>query len=804
MADQREDTLLRAAALFLFLFAAALTLSPAARAGTWNAELRLSQWAVAAIWAAAFFIGHRLVSRYLPDRDPYLLPVAALLTGWGALTVSRLDAGLGLRQALWLGVGLGALVLIAGRADSLVLLRRYKYVWLAAGLLLTALTLLLGTNPGGGSERLWLGCCGVYLQPSEPLKLLLVAYLAAYLADQSNIKPGGFPLLLPTLLVTGLALVLVLVQRDLGTASLFIVITTVMLYLATDRRRVLLVTAGGLVLAALLGFFFIDVVHARLDAWIDPWADPSGRSYQIIQSLLSIANGGVFGRGPGLGSPTLVPVAQSDFIYSAISEETGLLGAIGLLSAYSIFLLRGLKLAIRAPDRYRRLLVAGLTSYLGIQAVLIIGGNLRLVPLTGVTLPFVAYGGSSLLTSFVATAILLRISSDGPAQPAPLPSPRPYYLIGGLLCLGLAAAAGTQAWWTIVRGMTLLARTDNARRSIADRFVLRGTLLDRNNEPIDATVGASGSFRREYLYPALGPITGYTHPIYGQAGLEASLDDYLRGLQGNPASLIWWDQLLNGMPPPGIPVRLSIDLGLQRQTDAALGDFHGAVVLLNARSGEILAMASHPTFDPNQLDTIGAALASEKDSPLLDRASQGVYPLGAASTPLLQAAGLLSDDQAGVRDLYRRLGFYSTPSLRMPVVEAMQSGDPQVLRITPLQMVLAAAAISNSGTRPPPRIALAADTPQQGWVVLPPLETQEPVFAAGGADAAVAGLIAPGQAYWEYLAVAGSAENPVTWYIGGTVPNWKGTPIAITVVVEANDQGAAKVGQQVLHDVLSP
>jgi cell division protein FtsW (lipid II flippase) len=804
VAEQRESKLLAAAGLFLFLFAATLMLSPAAREHSWSVGLRTSQWAGLTIWAAAFLLGHHLVSRYLPDRDPYLLPIAGLLSGWGVLTVYRLDPGLGIRQAVWLVISLAALVLIVRRSDGLTLLRRYKYVLLAAGLLLTSLTLVLGTNPAGAGPRLWLGCCGVYLQPSEPLKLLLVAYLAAYLADQASIRTGIFPLLLPTLLVTGLALVLLLVQRDLGTASIFILLPAVMLYLATDKRRVLLATAGALVLAAMVGFFFIDVVHARLEAWINPWTDPSGHSYQIIQSLLAIANGGVLGRGPGLGSPTLVPVAQSDFIFAAISEETGLVGTIGLLTAYAIWLLRGATIAVRASDRYHRLLAAGLTSYIGIQAILIIGGNLRLLPLTGVTLPFVAYGGSSLLTSFVATALLLTISADTRLKPAPLRSPRPYSVVAALLTLGLIAAAATQAWWAVVRNSDLLSRTDNPRRSIADRYVKRGSLLDRNNGPIDITVGDSGSFQRNYLYPDLAAISGYTHPVYGQAGLEASLDTYLRGLQGNPASLVWWDQLLYGTPPAGLDVRLSIDLGLQRQADQSLGTLQGAVVLLNARSGEILAMASHPSYDPNQLDEIGSALATERDAPLLNRATQGSYILGSASGPLLQAAGLTPTAQGQALALYQRLGFYTSPGLRMQVSSAMRPGDPQLLRISPLQMAVAAASLSNEGTRPAPRIALAVNTPQQGWVVLPALQTPQTVLDSSSANSTAVELTVKQETYWEYLAVSQAAGNFVTWYIAGTIPNWQGTPVAIAVLIEGNDARAAQVGRQVLHAALNP
>jgi len=409
-ADRVERRLLLLAGAFLALNSLILTLSPAVRENTWQVPYRLSHWLGLAIWVGIIFLGHQFLKRRLPERDPFLLPLAGLLGGWGMLTVWRLDTTLGLRQSLWLLVSMAAAAALLARMHDLELLSRHKYLLLGAGLLLTALTLLLGTSPTGVGPRLWLGCCGLYFQPSEPLKLLLVLYLSAYMADRLPERSRAFPLILPTLFVTGIALLLLIVQRDLGTASIFIVLYAGILYMSTGKRRVLAVAAIALILAAIAGFSFVDVVHARLEAWISPWSDPSGRSYQIVQSLLAIANGGVLGRGPGLGSPGLVPVAHSDFIFSAIAEETGLAGSIALLATYGLLIGRGFLAALRAGKLFHRLLAGGLSAYLGIQAALIVGGDLRLLPLTGVTLPFVSYGGSSLLTSMLAISMLLAVT----------------------------------------------------------------------------------------------------------------------------------------------------------------------------------------------------------------------------------------------------------------------------------------------------------------------------------------------------------------------------------------------------------
>lgn len=805
MSDQIQARLLRWAAAFLFLFSLILTLSPAVRERTFAADFRWMHWLGFAFWALMFLIAHRVTSIQLPDRDPYLLPAAALLSGWGLLTVWRLDPVFGLRQTLWLIISVGVLLMGMRLPIELGFLRRYKYVLLTSGFVLTALTLIFGTNPGGFGPRLWLGCCGLYFQPSEPLKLLLVVYLAAYLSDRIPARLSFLPLFLPTIVVTTVALLLLLVQRDLGTASIFILLYSAILYLATDRRRILLGTAAGLLVAGAVGYMFVNVIRTRVDVMLDPWSDPSGRSYQVVQSLLAVANGGTLGRGPGLGSPTLVPVAISDFIFSAIVEETGLLGSLGLIAILSLILTRGIRTALRAPDRFRRFLAAGIVAYLGIQSLLIIGGNLRLVPLTGVTLPFVSYGGSSLLTSFIALLFLLLIGSQHEKDPATISSARPYTLIGGLLGAGMMAAAVALGWWTLIRGPDLLTRTDNPRRAIADRYVPRGELVDRDNLPLNVTTGESGSYLREYLYPELAPILGYTHPVFGQAGLEASLDDYLRGLQGNPASLIWWDQLLFGTPPPGLDVRLSLQLALQMKADQLIGAHPGAIVLLNAANGEILVMASHPGFDPNRLDQEGDQLSNNPAAPLINRAAQGAYLPGTALQPLIRAQfGTTEPDWEPLRAYYKRLGLYAAPQLRMPVNPPADLREGE-LRVSPLQVALASAALSNGGTVPSPRIALAVNTLQDGWVVLAPLGDPFEAVRPAGANEAAQRLVTPGRAYWEHVGQAVQDDTVITWFLGGTVPRWQGTPLALAVVLEENNTFLAeRIGQELLESALNP
>jgi len=803
-----ERRLLILAAIILFIYAVILSLSPAGRERTWDVGYRWTHWIGFAVWGGIVAIVHWQLRKKLPDSDPYLFPLAALLVGLGIFSIWRIDSAFGMRQVLWFALGGITLVFGVKLSPRLSFLRRYKYLMLVGGILLTSLTLIFGTNPLGGGPRLWLGCCGVYLQPSEPLKLLLVIYLSAYLADNLPLQQRFFPLILPTLFLTGLALLILIVQRDLGTASIFIFLYTVILYLATGRKRVLIASVAGLALTGVVGYYAVKIIQIRLEAWLNPWVDPGGAGYQAIQSLMAIANGGIPGRGPGMGYPSLVPVAISDFIFSAVAEELGLIGTLVVLCILAIIIARGLRTAFGAPDNFRRLLAGGLTAYLGAQSILIIGGNMRLLPLTGVTLPFVSYGGSSLMTSMVAILILLLIGSQPEEDPAPLPRPAPYRnlaLLFGVFFFGLFAA---NFWWSIWRADDLLARSDNPRRSISDIYVARGNLIDRSDASINETEGKPGSYSRKYFYPDLGAITGYTNNLYGQSGLELSLDPYLRGVRGNPELRIWWERLLYGTPPPGSTVRLSFDLSLQSKADELLGNQAGAAILMNAKTGEILAMASHPTFDPNRLSETGEKVSEDPEAPLLNRAAQGSYPPGSILAPFIRASETDQGKSLTRQDtvnLYNSLGFYSAPEIRLPVAPSSPYGTVEGLKVSPLQMALAATALANKGMRSPGQLAMAVDTSEQGWIVLPPLTDAIKVFAPPSVEEATVSEMVEKQPYWRFLSSDETGKAPISWFMGGTPPDWNGTPLIAVVALENGNVAAADtIGRGLLKSALGP
>lgn len=382
-----------------------------------------SGYAVAiVVWMGCSGLTEYLLRRRIPHATSIVWPVVSMLTGLGLLMVARLASNFLLRQVIWLVISTLILLLITLIPKNLGWLRRYKYVWLSAGLFLLATTLIFGVNPSGFGARLWLGLGGVFFQPSEPLKVLLVVFLAVYLSDRRRQiidvpaslwkipvpHPAYFG---PMLLMWGFSIVLLFWQRDLGAALLFFCTFLAMLYVAVGQVRYVIAGLGLLFVAGLIGYYAFDYVALRVEGWWNPWLDPDGRSFQIVQSLLAFANGGWLGQGLGLGLPTAIPVVHTDFVFAAIAEEYGLLGAASVLLCFWIIVRQAFTIALTSRTHFQRLLAVGLGFLLGLQTLVIAAGALKLIPLTGVTLPFVSYGGSSLLTSFIIVGLLLFTSA---------------------------------------------------------------------------------------------------------------------------------------------------------------------------------------------------------------------------------------------------------------------------------------------------------------------------------------------------------------------------------------------------------
>lgn len=378
-------------------------------------------------WVLCAAGGHRTLNRYLPRRDPLLFPIVMLLTGWGLVLIDRLAPLFADRQTLWLIISLLAMLVTAIFPQVLHWLRTYRYILLISGLVLLVCTILLGRNPSGFGPELWLGIGNIFFQPSEALKIMLAAFLASYLSEQylslrAEEKLSRFTgrfawlsprILGPIVLMWSLCVVVLLWQQDLGTALIFFAVFLILLYVATGQIFILLSGVGLTLMAAFVAYQRFSVVRLRIDIWLNPWLEADGRAYQIVQSLMAFGAGGIFGQGIGQGSPDYIPVVHSDFILAALAEEWGLLGVLTVIMCIALLVTRGLRIAAYHQERpFYALLTVGLSSLIGIQSLLIMGGVLKLVPLTGVTLPYLSYGGSSLLMSFVLIGLLLRLSAE--------------------------------------------------------------------------------------------------------------------------------------------------------------------------------------------------------------------------------------------------------------------------------------------------------------------------------------------------------------------------------------------------------
>lgn len=367
---------------------------------------------------------HMAVRRLAPDADPILLPTVALLNGLGYVVIAGLNERLAAAQATWTAVAIAAFVATLWFVKRPRDLERYRYTFAVVGLGLLLLPLVpgLGYDAGSGS-RIWVQFGPINFQPGEVAKVALAIFFAAYLADQRELiatsqwRLGPLRLphpkyLGPVLVAWAVTLLVMFYQKDLGSSLLFFALFVVMLWVATQRASFLVIGGGLFAAGALFAWRSFGHVRTRVDIWLDPWKDPSGSGFQVIQGLFAMASGGITGTGLGLGGDTRIPAAENDFIYAVMVQELGLAGGAIVLVAYLLVVGSGLRIAQQTEIAFDKLLATGLTLLVGLQAFIILGGVIRLLPLTGVALPFISYGGSSLVMNYVLLAILLRISDQ--------------------------------------------------------------------------------------------------------------------------------------------------------------------------------------------------------------------------------------------------------------------------------------------------------------------------------------------------------------------------------------------------------
>lgn len=384
-----------------------------------------------------YLVAHLAVRRFAPASDGTLLPLAAMLNGIGFVMIARL-AGAGRdypqqarAQSVWVAIGIAVFVITLIVVRDVRVFERYRYIALLLGIMFMLLPLVpvIGQSRGGG--RLWVGIGPLSIEPSEIAKVLLVAFFAAYLADkrelltQGRIRIGRWFVpsprdLGPLVLAWGMSLVVLAYEQDIGTSLLFFGVFAAMLYMTTRRYAYLVGTLVLLVVGAFVAYKAFGHVRVRVENWTNPWPNARGSGIQPVQGWYALGSGGIAGTGLGLGQPWQVPLASTDYMFTSIGEELGLVGSIGVIALFMLFVGSAYRIAVDTVRPFTKLFAAGIATIIGFQTFLIIGGVTRVIPLTGISLPFVSYGGSSLVANFALLAILLRISDESArAEPPP-------------------------------------------------------------------------------------------------------------------------------------------------------------------------------------------------------------------------------------------------------------------------------------------------------------------------------------------------------------------------------------------------
>ena len=645
-----ELVLLCIAAPFVIILFAMLAINEGETLGLTSLEVPLGLF-------AAFILAHVSTRFLAPGADPAILPIAFALSGIGIAFVTRLAPNLATGQVLWLFVGIICMIGVMAVSKNLEKIANYKYTFMIIGFVL----LLSPLFPGIGQEiygsRIWLSIGSFSFQPGEIAKIIIVLFLAGYLATNRELlsvftfRVGPFRLpdirtLAPMLVMWVVSLLIVIFERDLGSALVFFFVFLCMLYVATGKKfyivsGVLLIGLGFV--GAYLGFSHVQV---RVQNWIDPFADAQGTGYQLVQAIYSIADGDLFGCGIGRGLADQIPVVESDFIFAAIAEESGFLGAAGVLLLFLSLAIRGFVTAARAKSDFASFVAVGLTTTIVLQAFIIVGGITRLIPLTGLTLPFISQGGSSLLASFISVGFLLRCGDEGTGVEAEMTSGTGIIhsnSVLGRVALGKrltnAIILFSLAFVVLVANLTLIMIVQakdyqnmpaNNHTIAKEANVKRGAITTYDGTVLaESDPNGDGTYSRSYPAGDLASqVVGYYSQTYGTSGIEASQNEIL---QGNRSYASWSDVLsaISGGNQTGNDVVLTLNTKIQQAAQDALEGYTGACVVMDPETGAVLAMASSPTYNAADFDNVIKASSSDSSSSvLLNRATQSLYAPG--------------------------------------------------------------------------------------------------------------------------------------------------------------------------------
>lgn len=618
---------------------------------------------------ATFAAAHLAVRKWAPAADPAILPIAFALSGIGIAFITRLNPDMAVRQFLWLLASVVCMVLVMVFLRKLDRVASYKYTLMVFGIILLLSPMLPGIGKEISGSRIWLGVGSFSFQPGELAKILIVMFLASYLAANREMlsvftwKVGPFHLpdpraLLPMLLMWGLSLIVVVFEKDLGSALVVFFVFLSMLYVATGKKTY--VVAGVLLAAvgAVIMWGTFSHVQVRVSTWLDPFADSSGTGYQLCQAIYSMADGGIFGVGIGNGMCDKIPVVESDYIFAAIAEEGGLLGAAGLLLLYVCFAVRGMVTAGRAKSDVSSFIACGLTASIVLQAFIIVGGVTRLIPLTGLTLPFVSQGGSSLLASFIIVGILLRAGDAGTGVETEMTGATTQ--ISGASVLGrvalgkrlthlmifisilFAVLIANLTMLMVVNASTYQNMSSNNHTIEKQATRERGTIYTADGVVLAQSIpNDDGTYTR--VYPA-GPlaahVVGYSSSKYGTAGIEKAANDELTGTNSYSS----WTDVINdfaGVQQAGNDVRLTINSSVQEAAQEALEGYKGACVVLDPETGAVLALASSPSYNASDYESILSG--NGNSDAMYNRATQALYAPGSTFKMVTLATALQND-----------------------------------------------------------------------------------------------------------------------------------------------------------------
>ncbi len=660
-------------------------------------EITIASFVVPGALVALFFIAHIAARKFAPGADPAILPIVYLLAGVGICFVLRLaPTDTALKQVVWLFAAVVCMIAVIIFIPSLEKLSRFKYTSLLFGLILLLLPLAPFIGAEYNGSKIWLSIAGFSFQPGEIAKICIVLFLAAYLADNREmlstsrrgflgLKIPNFRTLLPLLFMWVLALLIVIFEKDLGSALLFFGIFLVMIYICTGKLSyviigILLVAIGGVGL-----YYCFSHVQTRVQIWLDPFSDPSGSGYQLVQSLYSLADGGLFGTGIGRGLPTYIPEVMSDFIFSAIGEELGLFGACAVILLFMLFAVRGFATAARAKSDVAAFIAVGLTTSICLQAFIIIGGVTGFIPLTGLTLPFMSQGGSSLISSFIIVGLLLHAGNEGTGLGTELTGTMQFTKIGpraaytARAAQGSHSSAGAAAFRpqsdqgvlgraALGKRLTILVtvfailfaalianlsyiqivRADEIQNMETNNHTLkkqsereRGAILTSDNVILaESTKDEDGSYTRSYPQGSLAShVVGYYSQQYGASGIESSMSSSLVGDE-NFASLGDAIRSYAGIKTSGNDVVLTLNSKVQKAAESVLKGEKGACVVLDTKTGAVLAEASSPTYDINEVGSLLDGSTSSNDGELVNRATNSLYAPGSTFKTLTLAAAL--------------------------------------------------------------------------------------------------------------------------------------------------------------------